>query len=325
MLDRYGREIDYIRISVTDRCNERCQYCMPETGIEQMEHSEILTYDEIIRLCGIFARSGIVKVKITGGEPLVRKELSSLIKGIRRVEEIEQITITTNGTLLKEQIGGLQKAGIDAVNISLDALDQETYALITRRDLLSQVICGLMELLKYPHIKTKINCVPLRGMNEEQWVPLAGLARKYPIDVRFIEMMPIGLGRYFRGYGQSEVLHQLRAVYGEEVRIWEKHGNGPAEYVHFEGFKGNIGFISPLSHKFCEQCNRVRLTADGFLKVCLQYETGIDLKAMIRGKANDEEIYAAVQNAIYNKPLCHQFENPDDQGLTRIHMSRIGG
>ena len=163
------------------------------------------------------------------------------------------------------------------------------------------------------------------GMNEGQWVPLAGLARKYPIDVRFIEMMPIGLGRYFRGYDQREVLHSLRTAYGEEVRIWQKRGNGPAEYVHFEGFKGNIGFISALSHKFCEQCNRIRLTADGFLKVCLQYETGIDLKTMIRGKASEDEIREAIKAAIYDKPLCHQFEDPGNKDFTHIHMSRIGG
>lgn len=325
MVDQYGRNIDYIRISVTDRCNLRCTYCMPEEGVEQIPHREILAYDEITRLCGICASMGITKVKITGGEPLVRKGISELIKEIKALEGISQVTITTNGVLLKEQMPSLAEAGISAVNISLDTLDPLMFEKITRRNEFPQVLAGIQEALEYPDIQVKINCVPLAGINEDQWIPLAGISKEYPVSMRFIEMMPIGLGKQYHGKTQEEILKVLEVEYGKARIVQGRFGNGPAVYAQFDGFQGKIGFISAMSHKFCKECNRVRLTAEGFLKPCLQYSQGADLKKFLRSGGTDDEIRQVIEQTIYKKPQSHQFEHNDGQGLEEKQMSRIGG
>ena len=306
MKDQYGRQINYMRVSVTDRCNLRCIYCMPEEGIKQVSHQDILTYDEIVQIVNAAAAVGITRIKLTGGEPLVRKNLAGLVEALRAVPGIEEVTVTTNGILLKEQIGKLAKAGISAVNISVDSLDPDMYASIARKDALAAVLEGMEAAVSCPGLKVKINCVPLKGLNEEEWVRLAQIARERPIDVRFIEMMPMGLGRDFQGSSQKEVLERLRETFGPEQYLDGNFGNGPATYVHFNGFAGKIGFISALSHKFCSECNRIRMTAEGFLKPCLQYASGEDLREMIRNGASEEELIRAINRTIYYKPACHR-------------------
>lgn len=332
LIDQYGRIIDYLRISVTDRCNLRCRYCMPEEGVQLLQHSEILSYDEIVRICRIFAGLGVSKIKLTGGEPLVRKDINKLLYEIKNIEGIDNVTITTNGVLLAEQMKNLAEAGLDAVNISLDTLDKEQYECITRRNKLDQAVIGIQEALKYPHIKVKINCVIMPGKNDEQWTKLAELSKNYPIDVRFIEMMPIGIGESNPKGTQEFVYEKLKNKFGEGIFLNGKYGNGPAVYVQFRNFAGKIGFISAISHEFCGECNRVRLTADGFLKLCLQYSNGCNLKELIRSEKTDKEISDIIKETIYNKPRCHQFANSDNEGKTEAkgclekrRMSSIGG
>lgn len=325
MKDQYGRQINYMRVSVTDRCNLRCIYCMPEEGIKQVSHQDILTYDEIVQIVNAAAAVGITRIKLTGGEPLVRKNLAGLVEALRAVPGIEEVTVTTNGILLKEQIGKLARAGISAVNISVDSLDPDMYASIARKDALAAVLEGMEAAVSCPGLKVKINCVPLKGLNEEEWVRLAQIARERPIDVRFIEMMPMGLGRDFQGSSQKEVLERLRETFGPEQYLDGNFGNGPATYVHFNGFAGKIGFISALSHKFCSECNRIRMTAEGFLKPCLQYASGEDLREMIRNGASEEELIRAINRTIYYKPACHHFEVDDSAEFEHKKMFRIGG
>lgn len=326
MIDGYGRVIDYIRISVTDRCNLRCVYCMPEEGIQSVCHDQILRYDEILRLAGIFASLGIRKIKLTGGEPLVRKGVPELAARLKQIPGIEQVTLTTNGVCLKEQMQSLAEAGIGGINLSIDTLNSAVFERITRRDSFDQAMEGLEEALKYPEIPLKINCVPM-NLEGQNVVELAGLARKYRIHVRYIEMMPIGLGKQFGFQSEEEILEELETVYGPSRPFDGKLGNGPGHYVSFEGFAGKIGFISAISHKFCEKCNRVRLTSQGFLKTCLQYERGADLRVLLRGGASDEEIRAAVEAAIRSKPASHQFlqERETDTDRETHIMAQIGG
>ena len=232
MLDQYRRNIEYIRISITDRCNLRCMYCMPEGGIEQVEHSDILTYDEITRLCRILAPKGICKVKITGGEPLVRKNAAELVSMIKSIPGIDNVTLTTNGILLGEQIQDLARAGIDAVNISLDALTEDMFEKITRRKGLDRVLEGMDKALQFPHVRVKVNCVLLHGVNEDQWIPIAGFAKDRPVDVRFIEMMPIGYGRKYCGEEtEDHVRHLLEGAYGKADSLSGRFGNGPSTYM----------------------------------------------------------------------------------------------
>lgn len=324
MIDEYGRTIDYIRISIIDRCNLRCVYCMPEEGVETVPHAEILTYDEIERLAGILASLGIRKIKLTGGEPLMRKGVIGLIRKLKGTDGIEQVTITTNGVTLEGQMEELAKAGIDGINLSLDTLDSQVFEKITRRQCFEQVMRGFRAALSYPEIPLKINCVPM-GISGQNIADLAELARNYPVHVRYIEMMPIGLGKQFDFCSEDSILEELKGRFGEYQVCEEKLGNGPGHYYSFEGFQGKIGFISALSHKFCSSCNRVRLTSQGFLKTCLQYDTGTDLKILLRGGASDERIREVIRDTILQKPSGHQFtEKAKEHGEMHM-MSQIGG
>lgn len=322
MIDRQGRNIDYIRISVTDRCNLRCRYCMPAEGVQQVSHSEILTFDEILRLAGIFSRAGIRHIKITGGEPLVRRGITGLIKDLKKVPGIETVTMTTNGILLAESLPALAEAGVDGINISLDTLQQDKYRLLTGTDGLHTVLDAIDAAGDYPQIKFKINTVTLADVNRSEVSAIAAIAATKSIDVRFIEMMPMGPGRDMAGYGQDEILDELTRTFGQPETAGS--GTGPAAYYKFSDFKGRIGFISPISHKFCGDCNRVRLTAQGFLRTCLQYEEGADIRALLRSGADDETILLAIEKAIYNKPEGHSFGMDEDTAVSQI-MSRIGG
>ena len=281
MKDQYKRTIDYMRISVTDRCNLRCRYCMPEEGIECTSHEDILTFEEILQIAEAGAEIGIKKIKITGGEPLVRKGVISLVGSLKKVPGIEEVTMTTNGVLLKEMAEGLYLAGLDAVNISLDTLLPSKYVSITRRDMLEAVIAGIEKAYQLG-LRIKINCVAMKNFNENEIPMLAGIARNNNIDVRFIELMPIGLGRNYEYISVKEVQDILEAEYGAGQESKLRHGNGPAVYLDYEGFQGSIGFISAMTQEFCDSCNRVRLTAQGELKLCLNHNQGICLRSLLR-------------------------------------------
>lgn len=324
MIDGNGRKIDYIRISLTDRCNLRCVYCMPEGGVSAVKHQDILTFEEILVLAKKFASMGFRKVKLTGGEPLVRKGVPGLVKSLKEISGIEQVTITTNGILLSEVMHDLVEAGIDGINISLDTLNKQVFESITRRSSFDKVWEGFLTALQYPQIPLKINCVPM-GLENQNVLQLAELARKYPVHVRYIEMMPIGLGKQFAFCSEESLLQELRKRYGDCLLYEKTLGNGPGHYYEFPGFQGKIGFISAISHKFCASCNRVRLTSQGYLKTCLQYDIGTDLRALIREGANDEVLCKAIEDAIRRKPVGHQFHQHVSEHEEELIMSQIGG
>ena len=322
MTDGFGRTIDYLRISVTDKCNLRCKYCMPPEGVEHLPHEEVLTLEEIARLAKILAGLGIRKVRLTGGEPMVRKNLLWLVKALKEDAGIEEVAMTTNGILFAPQARAYREAGLDSINISLDTLEEDEFAEITGKRELSRVLAA-MDAAYEQGLKVKINCVPVREWNEEQLVRLALLAKDRKTDVRFIELMPIGCGKKYEGIPSEEILEKLERVYGkaEEQRNTEEQENagqgagkgtdryvGPARYVLFPGFAGKIGFISPLSHKFCSECNRIRLTCEGRLKLCLHYQNGVELKPLLRSGASDEEIAETVREAVLKKPQEHHFK-----------------
>lgn len=327
MIDTCGRNIDYIRISLTDRCNLRCVYCMPEEGMPFLPHDMIMSYEEILRLCRVFASLGIHKVKLTGGEPLVRKNAAFLIEELKKIDGIDNVTMTTNGILLKEQMKQLAKAGLDAVNISLDTLSGEQFEKLTRFNELENVMHGIEEALRYPEISVKINCVPIRGKNMENTVvQMVGMAEKQNIHVRFIELMPIGIGKELDGYNEDSLKEIIEKEYGKLVPYQKTLGNGPCVYYSLDGFKGKVGFISAVSHKFCNKCNRIRLTSDGYLKNCLQYSDGINLKEKMNSGITDEELKKVIYETILQKPKGHEFDKAEkNNGLEERRMSQIGG
>ena len=314
MQDGLGREIDYLRISVTDKCNLRCRYCMPPHGITPLAHEEILTLEEIFRLVGIMEQLGIRKVRLTGGEPMVRKNLPWLVEQIHGLSGIREIAMTTNGTLFAPQAKVYREAGLTAVNISLDTLDQERFRCITGCDQADRA-AGVDSVLRAidaaleQQLRVKINCVPCVEMNGDDIEGIAALAADRPVDVRFIELMPIGCGKEYTGIPSKEILRRLEQHFGKAIAIPGKvnMATGPAEYYQFPGFSGRIGFISPISHKFCRECNRVRLTCEGRLKLCLHYDRGLELKPLLRSGASDEEIGRQIINALKEKPSEHHF------------------
>lgn len=326
MIDSCNRKIDYIRISLTDRCNLRCVYCMPEEGVEFVPHDRILTYEEILRLCRCFASLGIHKIKLTGGEPLVRRNMAYLIEELKKIDGIDNVTITTNGILLKSQIKDLVEAGVDAVNVSLDTLNRELFQKLTRFDRIDDVLEGIEAALSYPQLAVKINCVPVCGEDLEQTViQMAGLAREKKLHVRFIELMPIGIGKELHGYDEERLKGILEQAYGSLRPYRKPLGNGPCVYYSLGGFAGKIGFISAVSHKFCDQCNRVRLTSEGFLKSCLQYSGGVNLKELLNQGIENEALTTVIWDTIQKKPEGHQFGEKEQDGSEGKRMSEIGG
>lgn len=327
MKDRKNRSIDYLRISVIDRCNLRCVYCMPEEGITCLEEKELLTFDEIIRVCTSAAKLGIKKIKLTGGEPLVRKNFVGLVRQIKGVEGIEEITLTTNGLLLEEKLDDLIEAGITAINISLDTLDAEHFKGITKVDGFDKVLKAIKKAANSSLKSVKVNALVAKHLNEEWICKLARLAEYDQINVRFIELMPIGLGKQFERISKEEVLEKLEEEFGVLKPYEECLGNGPAKYWEIEGFKGKIGFISAVSDCFCDACNRVRLTADGFLKLCLHSKAGVDLRALLRNGVSDQDLMLTISEAIKVKPEKHYFEEiveKIDEQEDKM-MAQIGG
>jgi len=324
MIDHYGRDIDYARISITDRCNLRCVYCMPETGIDKVSCDDILSYEQIVRVCRVLARQGIRKLKITGGEPLARKDVPSLIACLKAIPGIEHVSLTTNGVSLAVVAQELTEAGLDSINISLDTLDPDRYRLLTRRGSVHDVLLGIAGAAAAGIQSIKINCVPIAGMNDQDLVSLAALAQNQDIHVRFIEMMPIGLGKQFRRVEPDLLRKLLEEAYGTMELYRGKLGNGPARYYSLPGFRGKIGFISAVSECFCEKCNRVRLTADGVLKTCLHLDEGVSLLPAL-SQDNDDLLKQQIGWAIRNKPAKHDFASEASWGMERRMMSQIGG
>jgi len=324
MLDKCGRKIDYLRISVTDRCNLRCIYCMPKEGIECISHDEILSYEEILRVVKAGASLGIERIKITGGEPLVRKGVTSLVRMIKRTTGIKMVTLTTNGVLFSELGEELAAAGLDGVNFSLDTLDEQVYKKLTRADALDKVKDGIDMAVRLG-LKTKLNCVPIDSYNGENLTEIAAFAKNKPLDVRFIEMMPIGLGRGFETVNNAVVMKTLIERFGQPVHSSMAHGNGPAVYYDFPGFLGSIGFISAVTDSFCEGCNRVRLTADGVLKPCLCFNDGLALKPLLRNGISDGELMDEMRKVIENKPRRHKLCEAADKTTETRKMVQIGG
>ena len=324
MRDGQGRQIDYLRISVTDRCNLRCVYCMPPDGVEWIPHDQILSYEEILRLCRVFADLGLHRVRLTGGEPLARRRLDELIRGLKAIPAINHVAVTTNGTLLAPQLPALLDAGLDAVNISLDTLDRAQFAAIARRDALGDALAGLEAALAAPGLTVKINCVPTAD-NADQWVPLARLARDRHLAVRFIELMPIGLGGDMPGVAEADLRRRLEEALGPLAPCEADPGGGPCRYFRPNGFVGKIGFISAMTHQFCSSCNRVRLTATGFLKTCLQYNKGVELKPLLEAGSDDRALEQAIVGAILEKPAAHHFGQAGQARDERRNMNQIGG
>ena len=268
----------------------------------------------------------MTKIKLTGGEPLLRKGMERLVYQMKEIPGIKKVTLTTNGVFLKDQMNALAGAGLDGLNISLDSLNEACYQEIARRNHLRETMEGICEALKYPEISLKINCVPL-GIPGQNLCDIAALAQNAPIHVRFIEMMPIGHGKEFRGMSEMEISGLLEKRFGTLVPYdGEQLGNGPCHYYTIDGFCGKIGFISAISHRFCESCNRVRLTSQGYLKTCLQYTAGGDLRAVIRSGGTDEDLKKVILDAIDRKPEGHAFleKAPEDE-TEKLCMSQIGG
>ena len=325
MFDRYQREIHYLRLSVTDLCNLRCRYCMPD-GVEKLEREAVLTYEEFLRLAALFARCGIDTVRVTGGEPLVRKNVAQLVAGLKETPGIHRVTLTTNAVLLAEQLPALLDAGLDSVNISLDTLRPEVFRQITARDDFAAVQAGLQAALG-SGLPVKLNCVPQAGVNEGELEQLAALAKDNAMQVRFIEMMPIGYGAAMPCISGPELRARFARRWPELAPLSpaQEHalGDGPAVYYTVPGWQGSIGFIAAVHGKFCASCNRVRLTSQGFLRPCLASETGCDLRALLRSGADDAQLLAAIRETIWAKPREHHF-NDSSMSATR-GMYRIGG
>ncbi|MCR5662355.1 MAG: GTP 3',8-cyclase MoaA [bacterium] len=323
MIDGHGRTIDYLRLSITDRCNLRCLYCMPSEGVAEALHEDILRFEEILRLVQVLANLGIRHVRVTGGEPTVRRGYIDLISALHELDGIASVSMTSNGILLADMIPELKAAGLDALNLSIDTVNPAAYARITRGGDVNKVLRTLHGSLE-AGIPVKLNAVPLRGFNEDSLIELAAFAKEKPISVRFIELMPIGCGQEFCPIPEDEVKQLLEKAYGKLYPESSVYGRGPASYCRPEGFSGTLGFISAVSHEFCGLCNRIRLTADGQLKLCLNHSAKLDLREMLRTGATDAELTAAIQAAAPHKPARHEFNQyiSDREGR---RMNEIGG
>lgn len=321
MIDCYGRTIDYMRISVTDRCNLRCIYCVPEGGIHRIPAEKLLTDEEIIRIAEAAAKAGVRHIKVTGGEPLLREQITGLIQKLRQITGIETVTLTTNGMMLPEKIHALAEAGIDGVNISLDTLDAGRYREMTRGGNLQEALDGLKAAVR-EGVPVKVNAVLYEEHWQEDAFALSKLAKKYPVHVRFIEHMPLGTEVKEKAVLEEDILAFLKKYYGESTVYKEKIGEGPGHYFSFSGLQGKIGFISAMSHKFCSGCNRIRLTADGDLRMCLQSKEVVGLRERLRSGISEEELVELFQKSVAKKPAGHHME---ERKIEAEGMCQIGG
>ena len=322
IFDSFGRSIDYLRISVTDRCNLRCIYCMPPEGVPRMPHHEILSYEEIQTVVQAATELGISKIRLTGGEPLVRAELPELVKMLSRVEGIQELSLTTNGTVLKKHALELKQAGLSRVNVSLDTLKADKFQYITRLGKLKDALEGIKVTREAGFEPVKINTVVMRGINDDEILDFARMTYQDGWHIRFIELMP------FKGVAEfvpSAELRQRIGLLGRLEPCESLAGNGPAVYYRLSGARGTLGFISAITEtSLCSRCNRMRLTPDGKLRLCLLGEDEIDLRAPLRNNAPIEELKSLILQAIASKPEHHRLEERNVRLLKR-KMSQIGG
>ena len=326
LADGFGREIGSLRVSVTDKCNFRCRYCMPADGLEWLPKDEILTFEEIHRLVRLMAAMGVSEVRLTGGEPLVRRDLPSLVAMLARTPGVEDLSLTTNGVLLDRLAAPLVAAGLRRLNVSLDSLSHVKFAEITRRDALAKVLRGLEEAESHPELRPiKVNCVAVKGFTETEVPALAELARRKPYVVRFIEFMPLDADE---AWDDDKVLTgaEIRALIEERwplVEIPAKRSSTARRFRFADG-AGEIGFVNPVSEPFCSTCDRIRLTADGKLRTCLFSRRDWDLKRPLREGIGDDELAELIRNAVSHKELKHRINEP---GFVRPNrsMSEIGG
>ena len=317
MTDKYGRNITYLRISVTDKCNLRCRYCMPEDGVCKKEHTDMMSEDEIVCAAKAAAELGITKIRITGGEPLVKKNIVSICRRVAEVEGIREVCLTTNGILLPQLATQLREAGVKRLNLSLDTLNPEKYAYITRIGHLEQFEAGLKAALDAGFEKVKINAVLIGGFNDDEIEALAALTMKYPVDMRFIELMPI---QDHDEFGQEAYVPYSRVLEKLPDAVPVSKDGGVAKLYRLPGAKGNIGLISPVSAHFCGECNRIRLTADGKIKPCLHSADEYSLKGL-----DYAGMKAVLQEAIDNKPAWHGDLDALHRSQAGRNMNEIGG
>jgi GTP 3',8-cyclase len=326
LVDGHGRLIGDLRVSVTDRCNFRCQYCMPAEGLPWLERTEILTFEEIVRLVAILSSMGVHDVRLTGGEPLVRRNFPTLATMLANLPGVHELSVTTNGFLLERDAEALVRAGVDRFNVSVDSLQRDRFYQLTRRDALPQVLRGLERLAAFPEAHPiKINAVAIRGFTEDEVIPFAELARRTPYEVRFIEFMPLDGDRAWSGdrvLTGAEIRALVEALYPLEPCPREPHST--ARVYRFADGSGKIAFINPVSEPFCADCNRIRLTADGRLRTCLFSLNETDLRAPLRAGAGDAELQDIIRAAVWRKELKHHVGEP---GFIQPHrtMSAIGG
>jgi GTP 3',8-cyclase len=324
--DSFGREIKSLRISVTDKCNFRCTYCMPAEGLEWLPKNEILTFEEIHRIVRVMAAMGVAEFRLTGGEPLVRRDLPELVRMLSEVRGVDDLSLTTNGVLLDRLAGPLVAAGLRRINVSLDSLSHVKFAEITRRDALDRVLAGLEEAERYPELRPiKVNCVAVKGFTETEVPALAELARRKPYTVRFIEFMPLDADQ---AWEDDKVLTgaEVRALIEERWPLVELPAkpSSTARRFRFADGAGEVGFVNPVSEPFCSTCDRIRLTAEGRLRTCLFSRAEWDLKAPLRGGAADAELADLIRDAVRNKELKHRINEPGFVRASRS-MSQIGG
>jgi cyclic pyranopterin phosphate synthase len=326
LVDGHGRPIGDVRISVTDRCNFRCQYCMPAEGLPWLEREALLSYEEIARLVKLLGAMGVHDVRLTGGEPLVRKELWRLVEMLSGLEDVHDLSLTTNGYLLARQVDDLVRAGLERINVSLDSLAPDRFFQLTRRDSLAQVLEGLEAAEAHPQLRPiKVNVVALKDFTEDEVIRFADFARRTPYVVRFIEFMPLDADHSWsadRVLPNEEIRRLIGEVYPLEPVGRERHGT--SRRWRFADGQGEIGFISPVSEPFCGDCNRIRLTAEGMLRTCLFSLNETDLRAPMRAGASDAELEAIVRDAVWRKELKHRIGDPGFVQPART-MSRIGG
>jgi cyclic pyranopterin phosphate synthase len=326
LVDGHGRRISDLRVSVTDRCNFRCQYCMPADGLPWLERSALLTFEEIERLVRVFAAMGVDELRLTGGEPLVRREFPRLVEMLARVPGLADVSLTTNGYLLERDAAALVAAGIDRVNVSIDSLQRDRFFHITRRDSLPQVLRGLDALARHPEVHPiKVNAVAMRGFTEEEALPFAEFARSTAFQVRFIEFMPLDADH---AWSADQVLtgDELRALIHAVYPLEElpREPSATARVFRFADGRGEIGFINPVSEPFCSDCNRVRLTAEGKLRTCLFSAGETDLREPLRAGASDSALAQLIRDAVWRKELKHHVGEPGFKQPPRT-MSAIGG
>ncbi|MGI8556886.1 MAG: GTP 3',8-cyclase MoaA [Solirubrobacteraceae bacterium] len=326
LADGHGRAIGDVRISVTDRCNFRCQYCMPAEGLPWLEREEVLTFEEVERIVRLLCTLGVRDVRLTGGEPLVRRELPRLAQMLSSIEDLDELSLTTNGYLLERDARALVDAGVDRFNVSIDSLQRDRFFAMTRRDALPQVLRGLEALAAHPQAHPiKVNAVAVRGFTEQEVIPFARFAREQPYEVRFIEFMPLDGSRAWKPadvLSGAEIRAQINEVYPLESEPRE-HAATARTYRFLDG-RGRVGFINPVSEPFCADCNRIRLTADGRLRTCLFSLNETDLRGPARAGASDDDLESIIRDAVWRKELKHHVGEPGFIQPARS-MSAIGG